>query len=91
MQTSEFDIIEYLDNPDMISEYLNLASEESDEAFIMAVGDVARLVGISRVAEETGLGRTSLYKTTSGSVQPQFTTVRAILRSLNLKLTVSPM
>ena len=47
----------------MVIRYLQAALEEIDpELFVKAVGNVARAMGMSAVAQETQLGRPSLYK-----------------------------
>ena len=46
--------------------YLNVALEEGDLSLIMAtLGDIARAQQMAVVAQETGLGRESLYKSLS--------------------------
>jgi hypothetical protein len=46
-----FDASDYLDNEDTIAEYLAAALENPDpDAFLVAVGDVAKARGISKVA-----------------------------------------
>ena len=42
------------------------------------------------IARETGLGRESLYKALSSSGNPEFATVRKVVRPLGLKLNVTP-
>jgi probable addiction module antidote protein len=60
---------------------------DSDET-IRALGHIAR-AGMTRVAEETGLGRESLYKALSPGALPRFDTILKVTRALGLKLTVS--
>lgn len=45
---------------------------------------------MTMIARETGLGRESLYKALSSSGNPEFATVRKVVRSLGLKLHVTP-
>ncbi|SHL64463.1 probable addiction module antidote protein [Fibrobacter sp. UWOV1] len=57
------DIAEYLDNEEIVAEYLNTVSESDDPAlFLRAIGHIARSKGMLQIAEKTGLGRESLYK-----------------------------
>ena len=42
------------------------------------------------IARETGLGRESLYKALSAGGDPEFATVQKVVRSLGLKLHVTP-
>ncbi len=85
-----FDASDYLDNEVTIAEYLTAALENPDQdAFLMAVRDVAKARGIANVAEKAGLGRESLYKTLMPGTKPRFDTVRRLLAALGVKLDVS--
>jgi probable addiction module antidote protein len=57
-----FDAAEYLDSPEMIAAYLTEAFESDDASEIaIAIGAVARAVGMSAVAEKAGFHvRTSI-------------------------------
>ena len=58
-----FDAADYLDNEEVIAEYLAAALEDPNpDVFLHAIGDVAKARGISKVAKDAGLGRESLYK-----------------------------
>ena len=45
---------------------------------------------MSKIAEETDLGRESLYKTLSESGNPQFSTVQKIVSALGFKISIEP-
>ena len=84
-----FDASDYLDNEEIIAEYLAAALEDPDlDAFLVAVRDVAKARGIANIAERAGLGRESLYKTLKPGAQPRFDTVRRLLAALGVKLDV---
>ena len=88
---ASFDASDYLDNEETIAEYLAVALENPDQdAFMMAVRDVAKARGIASVATKAGLGRESLYKTLQSGSKPRFDTVRRLLAALDVKLDVSP-
>ena len=54
------DIAEYLDNEEIVAEYLNLVNESDDPAlFLRAIGYIARSKGMSQIAEKIRLGRES--------------------------------
>jgi len=92
MKVSKFDIAEYLDNEEMVQEYLNTVLEEgSSQEIITALGHVAKAIGMSKIAEQTGLSRPSLYKALSENAKPQFDTILKVLRAVseNLALKVS--
>ena len=58
-----FDASDYLDSEEAIAEYLTAALENPDpDAFLVAVRDVAKAQGISKVAAMAGLSRENLYK-----------------------------
>jgi len=85
-----FDATDYLDNEETIAEYLAAALENPDQdAFLMAVRDVAKARGIANVAAQAGLGRESLYKTLKSGAKPRFDTVRRLLAALGVKLEIS--
>ncbi len=85
-----FDASDYLDNEETIAEYLAAALENPDpDAFLMAIRDVAKARGMTAVAEKTGLGRESLYKTLKPGAQPRFDTIRRLLGALDVRLNVT--
>ncbi|MCH8159795.1 MAG: putative addiction module antidote protein [Proteobacteria bacterium] len=87
---ASFDASDYLDNEETIAEYLAIALDNPDQdAFMMAVRDVAKARGIASVATKAGLGRESLYKTLQSGSKPRFDTVRRLLAALDVKLDVT--
>ena len=91
LDIAPFDASEYLDNEEVIAEYLTAALENPDpDVFLAAVRDVAKARGIAAVAAKAGVGRESLYKTLRPGAQPRFDTVRRLLGALGVKLDVSP-
>ena len=54
---SRFDAADYLDNREVVVEYLSAALQDPNpDVFLQAVSEVARVQGISRVAREAGPG-----------------------------------
>lgn len=91
METSKFDIADYLDSNEMIAEYLNEVLEEgNDSEVIIAIGNVAKAIGMTKIAEETGLSRPSLYKALSDGAKPQFSTIMKVLKAVGGQVRVSP-
>lgn len=91
MKTSKFDIADYLDSEEMIAEYLNIVLEEGNEAeIITAIGHIAKAIGMTKIAEETGLSRPSLYKALSDGSKPQFATILKVLKAIGGQLQVKP-
>lgn len=92
METSKFDIADYLDSKEMIAAYLNTVLEEGDSADIInAIGHIAKAIGMTKIAEETGLSRTSLYKALSDGAKPQFATIMKVLKAIGGQIQVNPM
>ena len=91
MTTTKFDIADYLDHKEMIAEYLNTVLEEGNSSdIIVAIGHIAKAVGMSKIAEETGMSRPSLYKALSEGSKPQFETIMKVLRVIGGQLNVKP-
>jgi probable addiction module antidote protein len=88
-KTTKFDIAEYLDDDEMIAEYLNNVLEEGETSdIISALGHVAKAQGMSKIAKETGLSRPSLYKALSQGSKPQFETILKVLRAVGGHLNI---
>ena len=91
MKTSKFDIADYLDSEEMIAEYLNAILEEGDyEDVIIAIGHIAKAIGMTKISKETGLSRTSLYKALSNGAKPQFATIMKVLKAIGGQISVNP-
>ena len=85
---SKFNAVSYLDNEEMIAEYLTAAMEdENPDVFLAAIGDVAKARGMSVVAQKSGLGRTSIYKAVSPGAKPRYETILKLLHALGVKPT----
>ena len=70
-QTRPWDPAAHLETEKDMAAYLNVALEEGDLSLIMAsLGDIARARRMAVVAQETGLGRESLYKSLSADGNP---------------------
>jgi probable addiction module antidote protein len=91
MGTSKFEIADYLESKEMIAEYLNTVLEEGDSTDVInAIGHIAKAIGMTKIAEETGLSRPSLYKALSDGAKPQFATIMKILKVIGGKIQVNP-
>lgn len=86
-KTTDFDISQYLDSKEMIAEYLTQVLKDGDMDELMdAIGYIAKAKGMSKIANDTGLGRESLYKTFKKGSKPKFETVIKVLNALDIKL-----
>jgi probable addiction module antidote protein len=91
MGTSKFDIVDYLDSNEMIAEYLNaVLAEGNDSDVITAIGYIAKSIGMTKIAQETGLSRPSLYKALSDGAKPQFETIMKVLRAIGGQIQINP-
>ena len=76
----------------MIAEYLNtVLSEGNDAEIITAIGHVAKSIGMTKIAQETGLSRPSLYKALSDGSKPQFETIMKVLRAIGGQIQINPL
>lgn len=90
-QIKPFEAADYLDNDEVIAEYLNAALEDPNpDVFLMAISDVAKARGMSKLAKDAGLGRESLYKALTPGAKPRYETVIKLLRALGVELNASP-
>lgn len=90
VKLAPFDASEFLDDEEVIAEYLTAALEDPNpEVFLLAVANVAKARGIAKVAEDSGLGRESLYKALAPGAKPRYETVRKLMDALGVKLTVT--
>ena len=91
MDISKFDIADYLDSNEMIAEYLNVVLEEGDDSeIVVAIGNIAKAIGMTKIAEETGMSRPSLYKALSEGAKPQFSTIMKVLKAVGGPIRVNP-
>ncbi|HLV51043.1 MAG TPA: addiction module antidote protein [Flavobacterium sp.] len=91
METTKFDIANYLDSNEMIAEYLNEVLENGNDAeIITAIGYIAKSIGMTKIAEKTGLSRPSLYKALSVGAKPQFTTIMKVLKAVGGQIQINP-
>ena len=86
-----FNVADYLDNDEVIAEYLTAAAEdENPDVFLSALAEVAKARRMSQVAAAAGLGRESLYKALAPGSHPRFETIAAVMRALKVRLSVTP-
>ena len=82
-----FDAAEDLDSEEAIAEYISEAMQDPNpDVLLEALATVARARGMAKLAESTGLGRESLYKTLRPGAKPRYETIAKILAGLNVKL-----
>jgi probable addiction module antidote protein len=82
-------------NPSLATQYLNEAINlvqqgESINIFLLALRDIARANGISKMAAKTNKSRTSIYKSLSKNADPKFSTIIEILDFLKIRFDFRP-
>ncbi len=76
------------DDPDS---YIAAAFATDDPASIAkALGEVARMRNMSKLAKDVGMNRSALYRALSGDGNPEFATILKVVKALGLKLTPVP-
>ena len=87
VKISEYDTAEFLDNEELIAEYLAVAMEDPNpDVFIAALATVARARGMTQLAKDSGLSRESLYKTLAPGAKPRFETIVKITKALGVPM-----
>jgi len=90
VKIKDFDPSAFLDDDEVVAEYLTAALEDGNpEVFLAAIGHVAKARGMGSIADDTGLGRESLYKAFAPGAKPRYDTVLKVLQSLGAKLDIS--
>ncbi|NLA49786.1 MAG: putative addiction module antidote protein, partial [Bacteroidales bacterium] len=56
---------------------------------IVAIGNIAKAIGMTKIAEQTGLSRPSLYKALSEGSKPQFATILKVLKAIGGNLQIN--
>ena len=77
-------------DPIEASAYLNAALEDSPEAFLKALKNVAQARPMTQVAREAGIQRETLYRAFSDQGNPTFETLSSVLAALGMKLSIAP-
>ena len=91
IKTTVWDPAKYIETEEDAVIYLEEVFKMGDPDLIIAViGDVARAKGMSKIADDTKLGRESLYKSLSQGGNPSFETVMKVLSSLGFGLKPAP-
>jgi probable addiction module antidote protein len=84
-----FDTSAFLDDHEVIAEYLTAALEDRDpDVFLTAISQVAKARGIASIAARSGLGRESLYKALAPGATPRYDTVLKVLQCLGVKVVL---
>ena len=88
---SEIVAEDYLSD-DYVAGFLKLCLEEEGfDVFLVALRDIAKVRGgMTWLAKTTGLRRESLYRSLSHGARPEFKTIYAVLKALNVTIDFAP-
>lgn len=90
IETIPFDAAEFLNTEEDQVQFLADAMEEGDPAYIAhAIGIVARARGMSKVAQDAGLSRESLYRALSQNGDPRLSTLIGVVKAMGMKLSIA--
>jgi probable addiction module antidote protein len=88
---SRWDVVDHLKTDEDMALYLDACVEEDEgdgRLIRAALGDIARVRGMTQLAKDTGLAREGLYKALSAEGNPEFATIMKVIKALGLKLHV---
>jgi probable addiction module antidote protein len=89
MKTTRFDVQNHLKTRKERIAYLEAVMEDGDPSLIAAaLGDIARAVGPSRFARETGLSRETIYKALKPNGNPTLDTLAKSMKALGVRLSL---
>jgi len=82
----------FKDHPEEIEDYLKICFEEYAKdrctpALLSSLRMIARVKGVSTLAEETGMSRKGLQKALSEDGNPRFENINAIMQAMGYRLT----
>lgn len=90
MKLSNYQTTDYLKTEADIKAYLQASFATGDSKLIAkALGDVAKIKGMSKVSRKSGLDRSSLYNSLSEDGDPKLSTVTKIIQNFGYTFSIS--
>jgi probable addiction module antidote protein len=90
VKTTKFDVQEHLKTKKARIAYLKAVLEDGDSDLLAAaLGDIARSIGTTRFANDTGLSRETIYKSLRQGGNPTLDTLAKSIKVLGLKLALT--
>ena len=87
----DWNVTDALKTPEARAAYIEAAIEENDPDFLtVALGDVAKAEGMTKVARKAKVTRENLYRALSPGGNPTMATIMRVLDALGLRICVSP-
>ena len=83
----------FRDDPEFAAHYLDEILRDGEQAdLLMALRQMAKAFGgAGNVAAKAGINQTQIYRTLSADGNPALSTLFAILKAMNLRLSVQPL
>src|SRR5436853_164365 len=81
-------LLQRLALPEEAANYLNAAMDDSTDAFLEALRDVAQARQMSFVANRSGVKRETIYRATSGTGNPTLDTLNSVLGVCGLQINI---
>jgi probable addiction module antidote protein len=89
IKVAKFEAADFLKSEMAIREFLAAAMEDPNpDVFLAALREAAKARGIAALADRSGLGRESLYKTLAPGSKPRYETICKLVDALGVKITV---
>ena len=89
MKITKYKATLYLKTEEDIKEYLNASFATGDNKLIArALGDVAKIKGMSKVAKSTKLDRSSLYNSLTTEGDPKLSTITKLIQSFGFTFLI---
>ncbi len=90
MKISKYNATDYLKTDTDIKEYLSASFETGDSKLIAkALGDVAKIKGMSKIASDTKLDRSSLYDSLTEQGDPKLSTVTKLIKNFGFSVSIN--
>jgi len=89
MKISKYHATDYLKTNEDIKEYLNASFATGDNKLIArALGDVAKIKGMSKISKITKLDRSNLYNSLTAEGDPKLSTVTKLIESFGYSFSI---
>lgn len=83
------DLLEKLRDPEFAANYIMAYIVDKDLDFLpVALGDIARAYGVSKLAKKSGIHRRTLYKIFEANSNPSFELIIQVMNQMGLTLEV---
>jgi probable addiction module antidote protein len=90
MKLTKYNSTDYLKTDEDIKEYLNASFKTGNNKLIArALGDVAKIKGMSKIAKSTKLDRSNLYNSLSEQGDPKLSTVTKLLSTFGFSVSIT--